>query len=461
MDESKFINYLETLPTSDETNDMIKYFKQQIKFKTQTLHFRDKFNVIMSFIKFMKIICEHVDIQIYGSFTRNMIEKIFMNTSEQGYCDPINHDIDMMIYKSKRDFENDITNFTDFISLLRIVSNNTLFDFNFYGFKVVDITETTIKRIDIHDETGFNKNFLLDIPHYVIILMKDNFKIKVDMLCYKYEGSINMWQNEFNINSLTFSNKGLFTKSGDLSQKDSYGMFETIYSIMNKTAICNLPFESLFNDFGWKVRSEKIRIFNQIIWFFANRMKILSLGYTDIFSDNKFFDYIIEKEEECQLSGNAAPYIKLKLACSHYISIMGLAGLVNIRSSEWTESFKCPFCRHDLLFTFIDKLPQKIIIPKQPVRDMIEMDKCEIEKEIFTDENIKYISNLLRNQKLPSSNTQFQSLINPIDANPPTPHAREANRNIHGIVEQIVTRRTHNLVGRNQTAEEYRLLQFN
>ena len=455
MDESKFITFIETLPKSGETDDMIKYFKQQIKFKTQTLHFKDKFNVIMSFIKFMKTICANTDIQIYGSFTRNIIEKIFMNTSEQGYGDPINHDIDMMIYKTKYDYTNDITNFTDFISLLRIVSNNSSFDFNFYGFKVVDVIETTIKEIDIHDEIGFNKNFLLDIPHYVIILMKDNFKIKIDMLGYKNDGSINMWQNEFNTNSLSFSNDGIFSKIVDPANKDSYGMFETIYSIMNKTAICNMPFESLFNDFGWKTRGEKVKIFNQIIWFFANRMKILSLGYTDITSDNKFFDYEIEKEEECTLSGNAAPYIKLKLACSHYISVMGLAGLVNIRGSEWTESLKCPFCRHDLLFAFVDKVPEKITIPKQPVKETVDIDKYETEKNLFSDENLKYISNLLRNQRLPTEDTQLPDLVRP-----PTPPAPPFNGNITQLIGRTTRTNTHTLVGRNRTEDEYRGLTF-
>ena len=453
MDESKFITFLETLPASDDTENMMKYFRQQIKFKTQTLHFKDKFNVIMSFVKFMKTICANTDIQIYGSFTRNIIEKIFMNTSEKGYGDPINHDIDIMIYKTKYDYESDIINFSDFISLLRIVSNNLSFDFNFYGFKVVDIIDTTIKQSDIHDESGFNKNFLLDIPHYVIILMKDNFKIKIDMLGYKNEGSINMWQNEFNINSLTFSDEGIFSKIIDPANKDSYGMFETIYSIMNKTAICNMPFESLFNDFGWKTRSEKVKIFNQIIWFFANRMKILSLGYTNITSDNNFFDYEIEKEEECVLSGNPPPYIKLKLACTHYISIMGLAGLVNIRGSEWTESIKCPFCRHDLSFRFIDRIPEKINIPKQPVKETVEIDKYEIEEDLFSDENLKYISNLLKNQRLPTEDTHLPELTRP-----PTPPAPHVNVNITQLIGRTIN--THTLVGRNRTENEYRTITF-
>jgi hypothetical protein len=72
---------------------------------------------------------------------------------------------------------------------------------------------------------------------------------------------------------------------------------------------------------------------------------------------------------------------------------MGLAGLVNIRGSEWTESIKCPFCRHDLLFIFIDKVPEKITIPKQPVKETVEIDKYETEKNLFSNENLKYISN--------------------------------------------------------------------
>jgi hypothetical protein len=38
-----------------------------------------------------------------------------------------------------------------------------------------------------------------------------------------------------------------------------------------------------------------------------------------IFSDEKFIDYKIEKEEVCILSGNEPPYISIKLKCNHYI----------------------------------------------------------------------------------------------------------------------------------------------
>lgn len=454
--EIKFIEYLTSLPESSEKIEMIKYLKKQMKFKNQTLHFKDKMNIIMSFIKFMKTLCVHTNIKIYGSFTRNIIEKIFMDTSEIGYGDPINHDIDMLIYKSKIDFEADVINFSDFISLLRIVSNNNSYDFNFFGFKIADVTETTLKKTDIQEESGLNKTFLLDIPHYVIILVKDDLKIKIDMLCYKNNISTDTWQNEFNINSLSLSEDGIYINK-DITYKDSYTMFETINSIINKTPICNLPFNTLLSDFDWKTRNEKVKIVNQIIWFFTNRIKIFSLGYKEIYSDFPFFDYSIEKEEMCQLSGNEPPYIKIKLTCLHYISLMGLAGLVNIRGSEWTEAIKCPLCRHDLMFAMINKMPEKIKIPEQPRKEIVEIDKYEVEHRLFSDENMLYINNLLKNQHLPATQAVTSTRITP-ELN------REDTVDVQERQNQQTSppaRRTQTLVGRPRTHEEYRQLTLN
>ena len=436
--ESKYIDFLNTLPESEEKEEMIQYLKKQIKFKTQTQHYKDKMNVLLSFVKFLKTICNNTNINIYGSFTRNLFEKIFMDSSITGYGDPINHDVDMIIYNNKHDFNSDIINFSDFISLLRIVANNHTYDFNFAGFKIIDVLETTLTHANVHDESGLNKTFLIDVPHYVIILIKDSFKIKIDMLAYKNDSSMNEWQNEFNINSLSLSNNGITAKN---EHSDSYGMFETMYSIINKTAICNLPFNTLLMDFTWKTRTEKVKIFNQIIWFFTNRMKILSLGYTDIYSDNQFFDYVVEKEEDCILSGNSAPYIKIKLSCDHYISIMGLAGLVNIRGSEWTEAIKCPYCRHDLMLQLIDKTPEKIKIPEQPRKEIVELDSYEITDELFSSENASYISNLLKNQQLPNIESD-----------------RIGAESVEPITRTIEPspRRTHTLIGRTRTRDEYR-----
>ena len=466
--EHKYIKYISSLPESYEKTEIINYLNEQLRFKKQTLHFKDKMNVVMSFIKFLKTFCKKTDIKIYGSFIRNILEKIFMNTSEIGYGDPINHDIDILIYKSKIDYETDIINFSNFISLLRIVSNNESYDFNFYGFKMKDITEVTLQRDNIDDESGINKMFLLDIPHYIIILEKDGIKIKLDMLCYKNDINNETWQNEFNINTLSLTDDGIIINK-DKNYKDSYSMFEIFFSILNKTAICNLPFNTLLDNFSSKNRLNKVKIVNQIIWFFTHRIKILSLGYKNIYSDLPFFDYLIEKQETCQLSGNEPPYIKIKLVCSHYISLMGLAGLVNIRGSEWTESIKCPLCRHDLIFEMIDKFPEKIKIPEQPRKEIVQLDKYEINEDLFSNENILYINNLLKNHKLPVENNIPIITLNNTDnnLNNTNNNLNNINNNLNYINNNVrqfwdePPQRTQTLVGNSRTNEEYRILTLN
>jgi hypothetical protein len=411
MDESHFIDFLENQPITEETQKMIEYFKNQIKFKNQTNHLTDKFNVVMSFIKFLKTICKLARPKIYGSFIRNILEKLFIYTAEIGYGDSINHDIDIQLYNTKHEFDDDIQSFNDFISLLKIVSNTTNFNFDFAGFSVVDVIESTLKQEDVVEQSGFIKNFMINIPHYNIFLTKNNIKIKIDILGYKIQDyTFDACQNEFNINSLSFNEEGILIRNLDEYNTDSYNMFEIIHSIMNRTAICNMPFDNLLINFTSNNRSEKINIINQIIWFLMNRMKILSLGYKEIYSDKYFFDYKIEREENCFFSGNSPPYITIKLKCEHYISLMGLAGIINVRSSEWTESLKCPLCRRDLEIFLVEKTPHKILIPEQPTRDLVKMDNYEIKCDLLSEENINYINYLIKHMRLPEQQTSNTSI---------------------------------------------------
>ena len=442
MDELHFIEFLEKQPETEESKKLIEYLKNQIKFKNQTNHLKDKFNVVMSFIKFLKTICKLARPKIYGSFTRNILEKMFIHTAEIGYADTINHDIDIQLYNSKNDFEDDIQSFNDFISLMRIVSNTTNFNFDFAGFNIVDVIESTVKQEDVSEQSGFVKNFMINIPHYIIILNKNNIKIKIDILGYKLHNyDFDAWQNEFNINSLSLNEEGIMIRNL-YEYKDSYNMFEIIHSIINRTAICNMPFDDLLENFTRKTRNEKINIINQIIWFLMNRMKILSLGYTEIYSDKKFFDYKIEREENCILSGNEPPYISIKLNCEHYISLMGLAGIINVRSSEWTESLKCPLCRSDLEIFIGEKTPKKILIPEQPTRDLVKMDNYESQVDLISEENITYINHLIKHMSLPLP-TQHETSNTSVQIGTNTFHTR------HSPPTQV-----HTLVGR-RTREQY------
>lgn len=400
LNETTFIEYLKGQNRSPENTKMIKYFENQIKFKTQTIHYKDKIKVSMSLIKFIEKYCVSAVVTIFGSFTRNMIEKIFMSESEFGYGNPINHDIDMTIYENKSDYLLDIEKFNNLILLFDIISNSNSFDFNFYGYKLIDIKNKTLKHTNLSESDGFGKEFMIDVPHYTLLLKKNHIIIKYDLIGYKMSNTQSIeqtWQNEFNVNSLNITSSGIYT-----SRKDT-NFFDIIHSVLEREIICNLPFEKLLTDFTQKTRVNKIKILNQIIWFMMYRTKILALGYNKITSYNKFFDYIIEKDEPCDITLNDPPYIKLKLKCSHYISLMGLIGLTNIKSSIWSESLRCPMCRSDLDIKLVDVQPSKIIVPDEPRKKIITQNDYYINFIINSSENINYISHILNSQSVPTN----------------------------------------------------------
>ncbi len=399
--EQIFIDYLKSQPINNETINMIKYFESQLKFKKQTIHYKEKITVTLSFIKFIESICKKSNPIVFGSFTRNLIEKIFMSTSETGFGDPINHDIDIVMYDDFFTYSSDKDSFYELISLFKVVSSNKEIKFDFNGYKLIDVTDKTLRETDIKQTDGFGKSLMINIPHFVISLKKDTNVIKYDLLGYKliHRTQNDTWLNEFNVNTLTLTKNGIQVENKD--HWKSYDFHNILNSILNREVVCNINFDSILSGFLNQIRSKKISILNQIIWFLTYRTKILSLGYKDIKSELSFFDLKIERDEICELTGNEPPYIKIKLNCNHYISLMGIIGLSNIRSSDWSESIKCPCCRSDLnLYLGKTKLNQ-IEIPLIPSKEIIKFDEYEYADEIISEENMNYISHIMNKDSVP------------------------------------------------------------
>lgn len=407
--EQIFIDYLKTQPINNETINMIKYFESQLKFKKQTIHFKEKITVTLSFIKFIESICKKSNPIVFGSFTRNLIEKIFMSISEIGYGDPINHDIDMVIYNDLLTFSSDKNSFYELISLFKVVSSNKEIEFDFHGYKIIDVTDKTLRESDIKQTDGIGKSLMLNIPHFTICLKKDTTLIKYDLLGYKIIHKIqnNTWLNEFNVNTLTLTKNGI--QINNKENWETYDFHNILNSILNREVVCNINFESILYGFLTKSRSKKISILNQIIWFLTYRTKILSHGYKEIKSEILFFDLKIEKDNICELTENEPPYIKIKLKCNHYISLMGLIGIINIRSSDWSESIKCPFCRSDLELYLIKDILTDIPIPSIPSKEIITFDNYEHSEKIISDENMNYISQIMNKAEVPINLSDIES----------------------------------------------------
>ena len=109
--------------------------------------------------------------------------------------------------------------------------------------------------------------------------------------------------------------------------------------------------------------------FNNFVNFIGFRTKILSVGYDNIFTDNnkQICDIYVEEKETCPITSAKPPYLSLNLECGHNISIMALAGLANIRQSDYSEAINCVMCREKLIPKMVDKPLNKIEIPDSSI----------------------------------------------------------------------------------------------
>lgn len=447
--EDKYVATLEKLKETssidnNDIDDIIKYITEQKrkskKFISQTENFKNKIEMILSFVKYLDKMEIASATCVYGSFIRNLIEKIFVSGSDIiGYGDPINHDIDIALFSDSYYYDlakNKFTNLIDSLQTLTIISQisgDSIKKYCFGKYKLVAVINKTItddrtRTTDNEEraEPGFIRKLMTNIPHYNLIFrnyqVSDDI-IKLDLLAYK-EIHNNMWGDEFDVNSLKLTMDGI--------GNSKYNFFEILDSILNKRAICNIDFEHNMSSITsrYVVRSEKETILNQIMHFLTYRIKILDLGYTDIYSKRKFFDITVERDSHCDITDNEPPYIKIKLECEHELSLMAIAGLINIRGSEYTEAINCPLCRQSLKFKLIDKLPLSIEFPQIDLTpEYVEVQEYERNISSNSIDNTNYISGVMHGLSLKEINDFREALLIPQDTNERRPHILDAIRN--------------------------------
>lgn len=115
---SSIIDSIKGDVTKSETQkeDLIKFLLRQEKFNNVTNHLEEKFEALLSFIKFIETNVPQSSCKIYGSFVRQMFEKMFLSTyDESGYGDSENHDVDLHIFESKEKYLEFKTEFNNII----------------------------------------------------------------------------------------------------------------------------------------------------------------------------------------------------------------------------------------------------------------------------------------------------------------------------------------------------------
>lgn len=372
----------EYLTKLTEFIDILKF--QQIKIeKTKQISndIKDKIKTTFNFINFIKTICVSTSINpinpcIFGSFPRMIFERFFTGAYEfDGYGNTINHDINIYLYEEKYDFNN--TDFNTLINVMNLTKEHLLFG----DYKIHSIHDKNTNRI---------KNCITEIPHYIIILQNKGKFIKYDLIGYKIK-SVNANTDDFDVNSLIIDSNGIYSEQN---------FYNILNNIMNKSADCSINFNTLITPLASSgLRTSKVKILNEIIYFTCMRTKILSVGYSQIFNENSGnISISIERVHDCIITTLKPPYIQIELECGHKCSLMALSGIINVRASFDTESILCPFCRHIL----IPKLIQNKNTNKLQTYETGDQTKLlpninpyEIGNELITKENKNYVNGLL------------------------------------------------------------------
>jgi len=431
--------------------EMLEFITNIQAFKKSTDHLQSKFEALISLIKFIETNVPESYCKIYGSFVRQMFEKMFLSTYDpSGYGDSENHDVDLTIFDSKETYEKYKKEFANMIDTFEVMSK---LDFTagikFGSFYVVQIQDFTVEIIDSEDleENQKKINYLrkrLDeyiiqynsqsnhhisitdyqlpsqtmtryrvkinkleasvkekmnfVPRYNIIMKnpETNSYVIIDLLAYPIKSEEYDISKDINVNVLSLTRDGIQSNTNFLT---------TINSISKHHGIMQINMKQMIDDLDTKtmIFSEKSKIYNQIVNFMGLRTKILSVGYDKIYSDNQMGDFYIEKNIQCPITGCRAPYVCINMRCNHPLSVMALSGMVNIQPSEFSEFIGCPTCRAKLIPAMKDEKTPTIEIPDPSIiskiftsgesrRNSISISiPKHVHQEIMTSENVSTI----------------------------------------------------------------------
>ncbi len=401
---------LENAPSDEYRQELMKLLKP-----SKTEYLKTKFQTLMSFVNFIE--SHHaksvetwewdestsMECKIYGSFVRQYFEMIYSTPLDKAYGNIYEHDVDIRLFDRPRG-DKDKQFFTKMIDLFKLIVMSKNEEFTFNGYKLLHVEDKTITNVQRHDPEG--KKLLSDIPHYLVVLEKDDDQIHIDLLAHSpiEQSTFALWNNDFDVNGLYMSKRGILTHK-------KANFFDIQNSIMNRNAEVLYPIEKFIDTLKNRTqrrslnRGEKMEIYNQLIHFIAFRTKIEEVGYTQV-SSQKMLSLSVEETDNCEITDFEAPYIKVGLECSHSLSIMALANLVNVRSSNDTEAIVCPYCRADLIPKLVDSQPfEKVKIPEVPRLESMNKERVKKlntpkDRMMMSQENMSCITGLVQGLNL-------------------------------------------------------------
>jgi len=127
-------------------NKLKNLLQTQSMFENSSSHLADKIECLTSFIKFSEMNIKNANCKIYGSFVRQMFEKMFLSTyDESGYGDSQNHDVDCTVFNSEEEYNASKNEFWNMIDTLEVMEKlDHIADIKFGKYFVCKVTDITM-----------------------------------------------------------------------------------------------------------------------------------------------------------------------------------------------------------------------------------------------------------------------------------------------------------------------------
>ena len=362
----------------------------------------EKINCLTHIQKTFNNIFDNADCIIYGSIIRQIFElpkSLSTFFDDYNYGNSINDEIDIHIYNNKPDIKNIQMISEKILEIHKIINLHQLLPDivtppKFGNYNLVHIEDKTIR---VQSYNSIHDSSVIGNPYYKFHLNNINDKNNILIInIYGWTNYKNKSKNITHIENLCLSNNGIiFNNLFNINNNSTF--VNIINDIINKEMITNIDLKSIHEIINKPIeKKDKCLELLKFIDFFINKIELIKCGYQLKSSIYEIPEYIIEKVEPCDITSINAPYIKFKLVCDHYISIMSFLGIIN-SEIEGTESIQCPYCRDQLNISFTVSLPSEIKIYKADipyiisdfVPKIIRIEsniKSNIEKKIYSEE---------------------------------------------------------------------------
>lgn len=322
----------------------LKYYKENdSKLKKIASDFKNKLLLVVFLIKKIPIDCECIIPSLSGSLVRQLFEYALSGGAlGKSYANPLGRDVDIILSNialRTHHIQCVTQTFDKFISLIKEEHLQ-------WEYSLKKISSVTVEYGTFSGPPG--KMSLVGIPHYKLSFIEQvnpENVIDIDIIGWKPAVALG-WNNiDFDVNSLYINenNMGIIEGNGNL---ENIFMWDIISQIENRQCDNLIDLEQihlLAQESPGKFKTYMM----QLIYFLAERLKIIEAGYT-VKSNTMIPTMRIERNEICSYSSCKPPYPMLLLKCNHWISVQTLALLLQNNTKICIE------CSEHIILSFSD-----------------------------------------------------------------------------------------------------------